>query len=159
MDHVGATDFTIPQRGQAISSALDTLMGNRLGTGSVQKAPLLVRYPDTAYADHGSYGVEYNLSLPLYNATNQSQTVALTLAMPVAEDRLTRGGLRFFQPSLAFQFFRGTVRLRYLDGGQHQTRYVHLSYRMGQLLPPLLRLVMPPRSRKSVQLDFIYPPD
>jgi len=160
VDRSGVRDFTIPQPGQAISYALNTLRAGRLGTAQVQTARMLVRYPDTAYEAHGNYGVEYNLFLPLYNPTNKPQIVALTIETPLKEDRLSKGGLLFQNPSRDFPFFRGTVRLRYTnDQGQEKTRYVHLWHRTGQVLEPMEKLVMPPGSRKAVQVDFIYPPD
>ncbi|MBW4574481.1 MAG: DUF3370 domain-containing protein [Aphanothece sp. CMT-3BRIN-NPC111] len=160
VDTPNATQLSIPQPGKAFSYGLDTLKAGTFGTGQVQTAPMLVRYPDTAYQAHGNYGVEYNLSLPLINPTNQPQTVTLTMETPLKEDKLTQGGLRFRKPSLDFPFFRGTVRLRYNDDqGQPQTRYVHLWHRTGQVLEPLLTLNMPQGSRQQVQLDFIYPPD
>jgi hypothetical protein len=160
VDRSGTKDFTIPQPGQAVSYALNTLRGGRLGTSQVQTAPMLVRYPDTAYEAHGNYGVEYNLNLPLYNPTDKPQTVTLTLETPLKEDRLSQGGLRFQKPSRDYPFFRGTARLRYTDDkGQQKTRYVHLWQRTGQVLEPLETLVMPPGSRSVVEVDFIYPPD
>jgi hypothetical protein len=160
VDHVQAKDLTIPARGQGISFALDTLRGGRLGTEQIQTAQMLVRYPDTAYEAHGNYGVEYNLYLPLKNYTNQTQTVSVTLETPLKEDKLSKGGLRFRQPSLDFPFFRGTVRLRYVDDqGQQKTRYVHLWHRTGQVLEPLVQFVLPPASQRNLQVDVIYPPD
>lgn len=160
VDRPAAKDFTIPQPGQAVSYALATLRGGRLGTEQVQTARMLVRYPDTAYEAHGNYGVEYNLSLPLYNPTDKPQTVALTIETPLKEDQLTQRGLLFQKPSRDFPFFRGTVRLRYKnDQGQEKIRYVHLWHRTGQLLEPLETLVLPPGDRRPVQVDFIYPPD
>lgn len=160
VDNPGAKDFTIPQRGQAVSYALNTLRGGRLSTDQVQTARMLVRYPDTAYEAHGNYAVEYNLSFPLYNPTDQPQTVTLTLETPLKEDRFSKGGLLFQKPPRDYPFFRGTVRLRYADDkGQQKTRYVHLWHRTGQVLEPMERLVMPPGSRKAMQVDLIYPPD
>lgn len=160
VDRSGAKDFTIPQPGQAVSYPLSTLRGGRLGTNQVQTARMLVRYPDTAYEAHGNYCVEYNLGLPLYNPTNKPQTVALTVETPLKEDKLSRGGLLFQKPPRDFPFFRGSVRLRYKDEqGKDKTRYVHLWHRTGQVLEPLETLVLPPGSRKAVQVDFIYPPD
>ena len=112
---------------QAYSYALSTLRGGSLGTGQVQTAKLLVRYPDTAYAAHGNYGVEYNLQLPLHNPTQQAQQVTLTLQTPIKEDRLTKIGLRFRQPPLSSPLFWGTVRLQHADdAGKAQSRYLHL---------------------------------
>lgn len=159
-DSTNSNNLTIPQPGKAISYAINTLRGGRLGTNQIQTAPMLVRYPDTAYEAHGNYAVEYNISLPLYNPTNQPQTVTLTLETPLKEDKLSQGGLRFRKPSLDFPFFRGTVRLRYTDArGQINTRYVHLWHRTGQVLEPLETLLILPQNRRNVQLDFIYPPD
>ncbi|KAF3887501.1 MULTISPECIES: DUF3370 domain-containing protein [Nostocales] len=160
LDSPNAKNLTIPQRGKAISYAIATLRGGRLGTSQNQTAKMLVRYPDTAYEAHGNYGVEYSLSLPLINSTNQNQTVSLTLETPLKEDILSKGGLRFRKPSLDFPFFRGTVRLRYVDDkGEQKTRYVHLWHRTGQVLEPLIKVVMPANSRRTVQVDLIYPPD
>ncbi|MBD2337806.1 DUF3370 domain-containing protein [Calothrix sp. FACHB-156] len=159
-DNPKAQTLTIPQPGKAISYAIATLKGGRLGSEQIQTAKMLVRYPDTAYEAHGNYGVEYNLSLPLSNTTNQTQKVAITLETPLKEDKLAKGNLRFRKPSLDFPFFRGTVRLRYTnDQGQKQTRYVHLWHRTAQILEPLIQVTLPPASKKMVQVDLIYPPD
>ncbi|MDM9584645.1 DUF3370 domain-containing protein [Nostoc sp. GT001] len=160
VDNPQTKNLTIPQRGKAISYALDTLLSGRLGTQQIQTAKMLVRYPDTAYEAHGNYGVEYKLTLPLSNNTNQNQTVTVTLETPLKEDKLSQGGLRFRKPSLDFPFFRGTVRLRYFnDQGQQKTRYIHLWHRTGQVLEPLVQLVLPPSTQRIVQVDVIYPPD
>jgi hypothetical protein len=160
VDKPQAPNLTIPQPGKAISYPLVTLRGGRLGTDQIQTAKMLVRYPDTAYEAHGNYGVEYNFSLPLKNSTNQSQRVTVTLETPLKEDKLSQGGVRFRKPSLDFPFFRGTVRLRYVDDqGQQKTRYVHLWHRTGQVIEPLVKLVLPPSTGRMVQVDVIYPPD
>ncbi|MBD2437757.1 DUF3370 domain-containing protein [Nostoc sp. FACHB-110] len=160
VDNPQAQYLTIPEPGQGISFAVDTLRGGRLGTAQIQTAKMLVRYPDTAYEAHGNYGVEYNLNLPLKNHTNQTQKVTLTLETPLKEDKLSKGGIRLRQPSLDFPFFRGTVRLRYVDDqGQQKTRYVHLWHRTGQVLEPLVQFVLPPASQRNVKVDVIYPPD
>lgn len=160
IDNSKQKTLTIPQPGKAISYTLDTLRGGRLGSGQIQTAKMLVRYPDTAYEAHGNYGVEYNLSLPLSNTTNQTQKVSVTLETPLKEDKLSQGGLRFRKPSLDFPFFRGTVRLRYTDDqGKQKTRYVHLWHRTGQILEPLLQMTLPPATKRMVQVDLIYPPD
>jgi hypothetical protein len=152
--------LSIPERGQAFSYGLSTLTAGRQGTNQVQSAPLLVRYPDTAYQAHGNYGIEYNLSLPLYNNTNRPQTVSVSLQTPLKEDELTQGGLRFLIPPATQNFFRGTVRLRYSDDrGLPQTRYVHLVQKRGQAGEPLILLNMPPGDRRLVQVNFLYPPD
>ncbi|WP_439566633.1 DUF3370 family protein, partial [Gloeocapsopsis crepidinum] len=101
-----------------------------------------------------------NLSLPLYNNTNQPQTISVSLQTPLKEDELTQGGLRFLIPPATQNFFRGTVRLRYSDDrGLPQTKYIHLVQKRGQAGEPLVLLNMPPGDRRLVQVNFLYPPD
>ncbi|HBL11694.1 MAG TPA: hypothetical protein DD379_09840 [Cyanobacteria bacterium UBA11162] len=151
--------LTIPQPGQAFSYGLSTLPGGRLGTGQSQSARMLVRYPDTAYFAHGNYGVQYSLTLPLVNPTNQNQTVTLSLQTPIKQDQIQEG-LRFLEPPPRQVFFRGTVQIRYKDDtGLPRTRYVHLVQRRGQISEPLVTLTMPPSDQRLVQVNFLYPPD
>jgi hypothetical protein len=151
--------LSIPQPGQAFSYGLSTLVSGTLGTGQVQTAPMRVRYPDTAYQAHGNYAIEYNLTLPLQNTTDQAQTVAIAIETPLKFDR-PAPELRFFQPLPRQVFFRGTVRLRYNDDqGLPQTRYVHLVQRRGQQGEPLVLLRMEKGDRRLVQVDLLYPPD
>jgi Protein of unknown function (DUF3370) len=158
--NIKTKSLTIPPSGQSISYGLATLRGGRLGTDQNQTAKLLVRYPDTAYEAHGNYCVEYNLTIPLSNKTDKNQLVNLTLETPLKEDKLSKGSLRFRQPSLDFPFFRGTVKLRYADDkGKKVTRYVHLWHKTGQVLEPLLQVNIPANQNRLVQLDVIYPPD
>ena len=152
--------LTIPQPGQAYSYALSTLHGGTLGTNQIQSATMLVRYPDTAYRAHGNYGIEYSLKLPLYNNTQRSQKVYLSIQTPLKEDQLMNSGLRFLPTQAPQVFFRGTVRLRYRDDqGKPRTRFVHLVQRRGQKGEPLIELNLEPGQGNLVQVDFLYPPD
>ncbi len=152
--------LTIPDPNRAYSYVISTLRGGTLGTGQVQAARMLVRYPDTAYQAHGNYGTRYDLTLPLSNATNEPQTVTVTLETPYKEETLSKGGLIFRQPPWDYPFFRGTVRLRYEDsGGGEVTRYLHLWHRRGELVEPLLELKLAPGEQRQVRVDFLYPPD
>jgi len=151
--------LSVPLPGQAFSYALSTVLRGTLGTGQVQSARMLARYPDTAYQAHGNYGMAYDLTLPLHNATNQTRTVVLTLQTPLKENRI-QGGLRFLDPPEPQVFFRGTVRFRYTDDqGELQTRYFHLVQNRGQMGEPLVLLTMPPGDRRLVYVEFLYPPD
>jgi hypothetical protein len=163
-DNSTSSDLSIPAAGAAFSYGLSTLDRGRLGTEQSQTAPILVRYPDTAYEAHGNYGIEYDLSLPLHNPTTQPQTVTLTVQTPIKEDQLSENGLQFFDASpsqLSGQiFFRGTIRFRYTDDrGLPQTRYFHLVQRRGQQGEPLITLTLPPDGRRLVEFNFLYPPD
>jgi hypothetical protein len=159
VDQPNTAYLSIPQPGQAFSYGISTLSGGRLGTNQAQSAPMLVRYPDTAYFAHGNYGVQYSLTLPLVNRTSNAQTVTLALQTPIKEDQI-QGGLRFFEPLPRQIFFRGSVQVRYKDdAGLPQTRTVHLVQRRGQMGEPLIQLRMPPSDQRLVQVDLLYPPD
>ncbi len=149
----------IPEPGESFSYGLSTLEAGRLGTGQSQSAPMLVRYPDTAYKSHGNYGLQYSLTLPLYNPTSQEQTVKLSLQTPLKEDQL-RGGLRFLDPPANAVFYRGQVRITYTDDfGEEQSRFFHLVQRRGQKGEPLLTLTLGAKQVQEVKVDLIYPPD
>ena len=156
----GKDFLTIPDRGKGISFLISTVRAGTLGTKQVQAAPLIVRYPDTAYQSHGNYGVHYDLQIPLFNVTDKTQTVAVTLETPFKEENLSKNGLIFRQPPLDFPFFRGTVRLRYEDEqGKNIVKYIHLWHRRGQIVDPLVQLKLNPKSSRFVRVDFRYPPD
>ncbi len=142
------------------SYALSSLHGGTLGTGQIQSATMLVRYPDTAYRAHGNYGIQYNLKLPLYNNTQNRQTISVSIQTPIKEDQLVKPGLRFFSTPARQVFFRGTVRVRYRnDQNQPQTQFVHLVQKRGQPGEPLVLLNMKAGDRSLVEVDFLYPPD
>jgi hypothetical protein len=152
-------NLSIPKRGESYSYGLSLLQYGTMGTGQVQTAPLKVRYPDTAYSAHGNYGVQYNLTLPLSNPTNETQTVVLSFQNPIKYDKPV-GGLQFFEPLPDDVFFRGSVRVKFRDDqGLAQSRYVHLVMRRGERGKSLVTLKMPPSDRRVVQFDFVYPAD
>ena len=160
VDSPEATYLTIPSRDRAISYGISTLDGGTLGTEQIQSAPMLVRYPDTAYRAHGNYGVQYSLNLPLYNNTKNEKTVSVSLQTPIKEDTLSKKGLRFFEEPPKKVFFRGTVLVRYTDDkGIPQTRYVHLVQNRGEQGKPLVTLNIKPDDTRLVQVDLLYPPD
>lgn len=152
--------LSIPEPGEAVSYVISSVDRNTFGTGQIQSAPMLVRYPDTAYRAHGNYGVLYNLTLPLHNNTDSTQRVAIMLQTPLQDERLEAEALRFRNPPYDQIFFRGTVRLRFTDDlGIRQTRYLHLVQRRGQQGEPLIRLTLPKGERRQVEVQLIYPPD
>jgi hypothetical protein len=160
VDNPEKTYLTIPSPGQAFSYGLSTLDRGTLGTGQIQSAPMLVRYPDTAYRAHGNYGVQYSLTLPLYNNSQNQQTVTVSMQTPIKEDKLSKSGLRFFNSAAPQVFFRGSVRVRYQDdAGLPRTEYVHLVQRRGQQGEPLAILNMKAGEKRLVEVDFLYPPD
>jgi hypothetical protein len=159
-DNPDSASLTIPTPGSAFSYGLSTLARGRLGSDQSQSAPIRVRYPDTAYEAHGNYGIQYDLSLPLANPDNQPRTVTLALQTPIKEDSLSQNGLRFLDPVPSQTFFRGTVRLRYMDNqGKQQVRYIHLVQRRGQQGKALVSLQLAGGERRLVEFSFLYPPD
>jgi hypothetical protein len=158
-DSPDADVLSIPAPGNAYSYVISSVDRNTFGTGQIQSAPMLARYPDTAFRAHGNYGIHYNIKLPFYNPTGSEQTIAIKFQTPMPDERLT-DGLRFRRPPEDRIFFRGTVRLRFkTPAGLENTHYVHLVQRRGQEGDPLLRLTIPAEARKDLQMDFIYPPD
>jgi hypothetical protein len=158
-DNSNTSQLTVPQPGQAFSYPLGTVHLITLSTGQIQSAPMLKRYADTAYFAHSNYGVEYNLSLPLHNPSNQTRNVTVAIHTPLKDEGGT-DRLLFLNPQVEQIFFRGTVRVRYTnDNGVEQTRYVHLVQRRGQLGEALVSLRIPPGDKRQVQVDFLYPPD
>lgn len=158
-DTPGAAKLTIPRPGQSLSYAISTVPRGTFATGQIQSAPMLTRYPDTAYFANGNYGVHYDLTLPLYNPTRQVQSVAISLQTPLKQDQY-RSRLDFLNPPAPQVFFRGTVRLGFNDDlGTNQTRYVHLVQRRGERGDPLSIISLQPSERRTVEVDFLYPPD
>jgi len=153
------TKLDIPEAGQSVSFPLSTVVGGTFGTGQVQAAPLIARYPDTAYQAHGNYGIEYDLNFPLYNPTARPQIVSIRIQSPVKTNN-AEPGLKFLNPPPNRIFFRGTVRLRYRDDqGTPQSQHFHLVQKQGQMGPELVRLTLQPQETRLVQVNFIYPPD
>ena len=154
------TDYlTVPKRGEAFSYALSTTDTGTFGTGQVQSAKMLARYPDTAYFAHGNYGIQYNLTFPLYNKSRDSQSVSIRMQTPIKANTES-AGLMFYDPPENRIFFRGTVRVMFNDdSGKTLTRYIHIVQRRGQQGEALVNVNMKPGERRLVQVDFLYPPD
>ncbi len=158
-DSADANVLTIPAPGNAYSYVVSSVDRNTFGTGQVQSAPMVARYPDTAYRAHGNYGVRYNLKLPLYNNRGAEQTITLKFQTPMRDEELSQG-LRFRRPPDDRIFFRGTVRLKFKNQmGLERTHYVHLVQRRGQESEPLLRLNIPAEARQDLEIDLVYPAD
>lgn len=159
VDNAKVSYLSIPERGKAFSYPLSTVSVGTQGTQQIQSAPMLARYPDTAYLAHGNYGVHYQLTLPLRNKTASKQSVSITLQTPIKQDKYS-DRLFFVARPTGQVFFRGTVRMSYVDDrGQSQNRYFHITQRQGQMGDPLLILNLSPGEQRQVVLDFLYPPD
>lgn len=154
-----AAKLRIPAAGQSYTYPLSTLDGGTFGTQQIQSAPLVVRYPDTAYQAHGNYAVQYDLTLPLFNDSQDTKFVSVSFQNPLKSNEKTES-LTFLEPPAANVFFRGSVQLKYKDDqGMPRTKYFHLVLKKGQLSQELVKLKMKPGSRRPVEFRFFYPPD
>jgi hypothetical protein len=144
-----------------ISWPIASLERGTLGTGQVQTAELKAFYPGTAWAAHGNYGVEYDLTIPLRNTGTAPVQLQLALESPIKGDQ-AQGGLRFnVTPSRAVMF-RGPVEVSGLDGPGGQPtarRRFHLVQRAGDQSPALGTISLAPGAMRSVRVRLIYPAD
>ena len=155
----GSDRLAIPTPGEQISYALSTLENNTFGTGQIQSAPISKRYGDTAYLGNGNYGVEYNLTMPLFNNTNSPQSVAFSIQTPLQNDSLD-DALQFYANPENRVFFRGTVLFIYKeDNGRSRAYYSYLVQNKGQQGKPIVELTLDPGEQREVNVQFIYPPD
>ena len=144
-----------------ISWPIAALERGTFGTGQVQTPPLSAFYPGSAWAAHGSYGVEYDLSLPLRNDTNAPLTLQLALESPLKSDQAL-GGLRFNTVPGKAVLFRGTVEVSGLDGSAGRPlgrQGFHLVLRAGQMGPALGTVTLAPGQQRQLQVRLIYPAD
>ncbi len=144
-----------------VSWPIASLERGSLGSGQVQTAELQASYPGTAWAAHGNYGVEYDLTLPLVNDTKAPVALDLALESPRKTDR-PEGGLRFNLTPPRAVVFRGTVEVSGLDGPTGRPagrRWFHLVQRQGEKGPSLGRISLAPGQQRQVRVRLIYPAD
>ena len=151
-----------------ISWPIASLERGTLGSGQVQTAELQAFYPGTAWAAHGNYGVEYDLSIPLLNDTAEPVALQLALESPIKGDSAA-GGLRFHStPASRPVMFRGTVEVTGLDGTPSPSgapgrpagrRSFHLVQRAGEPGPALGTVSLAPGASRQLQVRLIYPAD
>mgnify|MGYP003384290975 CR=1 FL=1 len=157
-----ATDvpkLRIAPSGESFSYPISSLEGGTFGTQQVQSAPLVVRYPDTAYQAHGNYGVEYDLTLPLYNDSTDPKEITVKFQNPLKSNQKSQS-LTYLEPPASNVFFRGTVQLKYKDdNGSAQTAFKHIVLKKGQESQELVKLRLKPMGRRLVEFRFFYPPD
>jgi hypothetical protein len=144
-----------------ISWPIASLEQGSLGTGQVQTAELKAFYPGSAWAAHGNYGVEYDLTIPLRNTGPRPTQLQLALESPLKHDQ-PMGGLRFHrQPSRAVMF-RGTVEVSGLDGSNGRPlgrQSFHLVQRAGEQGAPLGTVNLAPGAMRNLRVRLIYPAD
>lgn len=151
--------FPIALPGEQFSFVVSALQHGSFGSGQDQAAPLVVRYPETAYRAHGNYGVFYDLALTLENNQEEAHDVDIIFQTPLKDDKKS-AGLQFASPPYKPVFFRGTVRVSYPDArGKLRTRHFHLVQHRGEQGQPLATVHILPGQSRNVVLQFVYPPD
>ncbi|WP_254966608.1 DUF3370 domain-containing protein [Cyanobium sp. CH-040] len=150
-----------------ISWPIASLERGRLGTEQVQTAELKAFYPGTAWAAHGNYGVEYDLTIPLRNPGSQPVQLQLALESPIKTDA-PLGGLRFNATPVRSVMFRGPIEVAGLDvtpipgGGPARAsgrRRFHLVQRAGDQSPALGTVTLAPGASRNLRVRLIYPAD
>jgi len=144
-----------------ISWPIASLERGRLGTGQSQSAELRRLYPGTAWAAHGNYGVEYEITMPLRNSSPLPQQLQLALESPIKGD-LNQSGLRFYNQPTKAVMFRGTVEVSGLDGEGGRAsgpQAFHLVLRAGQQGPRLGLISLGPGQGRELRVRLIYPAD
>ena len=144
-----------------ISWPIASLERGSLGTGQVQTAELKAFYPGSAWAAHGNYGVEYDLTIPLRNPTRSPVQLQLALESPLKTDQ-SLGGLRFNVNPAQAVMFRGPVEVSGLDGPGGRPagrRRFHLVQRAGEQGPALGTVSLAPGQSRELRVRLIYPAD
>ena len=152
---------TLSIQNEPLSWPISSLERGSLGTGQVQTAELQALYPATAWAAHGNYGVEYDLTLPLKNRGSTAQTLSLALESPLKTDQASNA-LQFRSSDSGPVMFRGPVEVVGLDdptGTPYGRQTVHLVLRQGQEGPSLGQVRLGPGEARDVQIRLIYPAD
>ena len=144
-----------------ISWPISSLERGTLATNQVQTAELKRFYPGTAWAAHGNYGVEYDLTLPLQNTGSSAVMLQLSLDSPL-KGNSTTSLLRFRDDLNGPVMFRGPVQTTGLEDSEgvakgRQTQ--HLVLRQGQQGPSLGQLMLKPGESKQVRVRLVYPAD
>ena len=144
-----------------ISWPISSLERGDLGTNQVQTAELKRFDKGTAWAAHGNYGVEYDLTIPLRNPERSSRTVAIALESPDKRGS-SNGKLQFKPGNSGPVMFRGPIEITGLDGANGRAmgrRRFHLVLRRGQEGPQLGTVSLAPGESRRVRVRLVYPAD
>ena len=144
-----------------IAWPISSLERGDLQTGQVQTAELKTFDSGTAWAAHGNYGVEYDLTIPLRNEGSQQRTLAISLESP-DKNGSGNGTLLFSSGNSGPVMFRGPIEVTGLDGEQGSPsgrRRFHLVLRRGQEGPQLGQITLAPGQQRSLRVRLVYPAD
>ncbi|MBS1990857.1 MAG: DUF3370 domain-containing protein [Cyanobacteria bacterium SZAS LIN-3] len=161
-NYTAARTITLePQKTLALAYPISSVEQGTMGTGEVQAAPLLKRYPTSAYAAHGNYCVHYQVDLKLVNHCKQSRFVDIALSTPLKTDK-RENKLSYYREENKRVFFRGVIKVSVADGSGKFTspgHYYHLVSHRGEKLPPFAKYEMEAGTNKLVRIELFYTPD
>lgn len=153
---------TLRAAGDWVGFPIASVVLNTLGTGQVQSPVLRVRHPGSAVEAHGSYGVTYDLQVPLDNPDSQGlRQYALALSHPLRIPENSREQPRYMDVTREQPVtFRGSVQLDW-DDEQNQPvrRLVHLTLRQGERGAPFATVPVVPGRQTVARLRLVYPAD
>lgn len=149
------------EAGDWLGFPIATVALNTLGTGQVQAPAMKVRHPDSAVEAHGSYGVTYDLQVPLDNPGEPLRQYALSLSHPLRIPENSEEPPRYTESTRNQPVtFRGSVQCDWDDEqGQPVRRLVHLTLRQGERGAPFAIIPVVSGRRTVARLRLVYPAD
>jgi hypothetical protein len=151
---------TLKSPGDWLGFPIAALYGNTLGTRQIQAPDLLKRYPTSAVQAQGSYGVLYELTIPLDNPGDTACQYALGFSSPLKMTGDKPGAPMYGNADGKPVMFRGPLRLDWLDtDGKPRQLMRHITLRQGEAGRAFAELGVPPRQRINARLSLIYPAD
>jgi len=153
--------FILPEKNNAIVYSLNTVYANTLGTKQVQSANVEKRYFDTAYQAHSNYGITYEISIPLYNKSNEEKEISISFDTPIRiSENIQQTELKFYKDPPNKIAFRGEFKIQYKNNlGIDEEKYIHIVQRFGQKGEPILNLKLKPNETRLIKINYIYPAD
>ena len=146
----------------AVAYPISTVTQGTMGTDEVQAAPLVKRYPNSAYAAHGNYCVHYQVDLKLNNKDKQPRAVEIALSTPLKYDK-PESGLTFFKEQATAVFFRGVIKVSQSEDGKFDdlkdVHYYHLVEHRGERVAPFTKVDVPSGDKKNIRVELYYTPD
>ncbi|MEB3197398.1 MAG: DUF3370 family protein [Candidatus Sericytochromatia bacterium] len=146
--------------GSSVGFPIASLALNTLGSRQNQSPRMVVRYPESPPEAHGSYGVTYDLTIPLDNPEGTSRRYAIALSHPLRIPENQAGAPSYAPTPGKLVTFRGSLQLDWDDERQQPRRtQVHLVLRQGERGTPFETVTVAPGGRTDARLRLVYPAD
>ncbi len=151
--------LSLPREEEPVAYVISSLAGGTFSSGQIETAKLRVRYPDTAYASHGNYGVRYLLPVELENNLGRAATVSIALESPL-KSNTSNGFVEFLDPPGSSVTFRGSLKLTEENTkGQTASHFYHYVLKRGENGTPFANFNIEPGKRKKATIELYYPAD